>query len=159
MTDEICNAGCYIPRVFHAPDTVTENAGVPANGFLEYALQIPAGSFILAFLHSFTSLASANETDPPVGSGFRFQMTDVRADYRFFSKPVPEAFFLNDIPSANPSGQLSLTSLVVLNETPRLLMSPYPVTPPGVFKCEFWNLLASTNALIRMSLLVAVPDV
>lgn len=159
LTDQICNASCYIPRIYHAPDTSTENAGVTEDGYCEYVLTLPAGSFILAFMHSFTSLGSANTTDPPVGSGFRCQITDVKADYKFFNKPVPEAYFLNDVPSANPTAPLNVTSLYVLNQTPRLLPGPYPVVPPGMFKVEFWNLLNSTNDLIRLSLLVGIPDV
>jgi len=159
LTDQICNSNCYIPRIFHAPDTPTENLGVEANDFLEYALTLPVGSFILGFLHAFTSLGSVNTTDPPVQSGFRIMITDVKANYKFFNKPVPEAYFLNDVPSANPSSPLSATSLYVLNQTPRLLPAPYPVVAPGVFKIEFWNLLNETNVYCRMSFLVAVPDV
>jgi hypothetical protein len=159
LTDQICNAGCYIPRIFHAPDTSAENAGVPANGYIEYALSLPAGSFIIAFMHAFTSQGSLNTTDPPVQSGFRCQITDVKAQYKFFNKPVPEAYFLNDVPSSNASSPFNVDDLYVLNETPRLLPGPYPVVPPGMFKVEFWNLLASTNNLIRLSFLVAVPDV
>lgn len=163
LTDAVIATGCYVPRIYHAPDTSTENIGVPANGYLEYALAIPPGSFILGYLHSFCSGPSANTTDPPVTSGFRAQITDMKPEYKWFGKPVPEAYFLNDIPTANPSGNLVQTSLVVPNPSVRLLPAPYPVTPPGIFKIEFWNILQSggvgvVNNLVRLSFMVAVSD-
>lgn len=157
LIDPIIDAACYVPRVFHAPDTGTENAGVAGNDYLEYVLAIPAGSFILAYLHGFTSLASLDGVNPPVQSGFRFQITDVERGYRWFEKPVPEAFLLNDAPSSNPQSVLG-AGLYTLNPSPRLLTAPYPVAPPGVFKVEFWNTLAVLNKNIRLSLLVAVPN-
>ena len=118
---------------------------------------------LVAYLHAFTGGPSANTTDPPVTSGFRIQITDIRPNYQFFGKPVPEAFFLNDVPSSNPQGVFAPTSLSVLNQTPRLLTAPYPVTPPGLFKVEFWNILqsgnvGSVNPLVSLAFLVAVPD-
>lgn len=157
LTDAINDSGCYTPRIFHAPDTPTENAGVAENGYLEYALPLPAGSFVLGFLHTFTGAASADREDPPVGSGFSVQITDVAKDYQWFEKPVPEAWLLNDAPSSNPSSVLA-AGLYVLNPSPRLLTAPYPITPPGMLKIEFWNKLTTLNKLIRLSMLVAVPD-
>lgn len=157
LVDPILDAACYVPRIFHAPDTETENAGVAAKQYLEYALALPQGSFIIGYLHTFTSRASEDGTNPPVRSGFRFNITDVNAQYRFFEKPVPETWLLNDAPSSNPQSPLG-AGLYVLNPAVRLLTAPYPVTPPGIFKVEFWNTLATTNKLIRLSLLVAVPD-
>lgn len=164
LTDPILNSGCYVPRIFHTPDTFLENGGVNPNAFLDYALAIPEGSFILGFLTGFSSAQSQNLTDPPVLAGFRVQVTDVRANHKFFAKPVPETYFLNDIPSANPQSVLSQTSLAVQNQSVRLLPAPYPVVPPGIFKMEFWNILTDaastplTNFYIRLSLLVAIPD-
>ena len=157
LIDPILDAACYVPRIFHAPDTETEDAGLAAKQYLEYALALPAGSFIVGYLHAFTSRASLNATDPPVRSGFRFNITDVGRQYRFFEKPVPETWLLNDAPSRNPQSPLA-AGLYVLNPAPRLLTAPYPVTPPGIFKVEFWNTLSVTNKLVRLSLLVAVPD-
>lgn len=156
LIDQILGAACYVPRVYHAPDTEAENAGVAANDYLEYALEVPAGSFILGFLHCFTSRASADGANPPVGSGFRFQLTDVALKYPFFDKPMPEAWLLNDAPSSNPSGVLG-AGLYVLNPSTRLLAAPYPVTPPGILKVQFWNTLAVVNKLVRLSVLAAVP--
>ena len=132
MLDSIVNSDCYRLRIFHAPDSTTENAGVPANGFLEYALELPVGSLILGFPHLSTPAVNPNVAgDPPVGSGFRVQITDVQRNYRFFQKPVPEAYFLNDIPSMNPLGPYSGNRLYLLNLSLRLLMAPYPVAPPA----------------------------
>jgi hypothetical protein len=157
LTDPLLDAACYVPRIFHAPDTEAENLGVLANDFLEYVLVLPAGSFIVGFQHCFTSLANPNDSgNPPVRSSFRFQITDVQKQYRFFEKPVPEAWLLNDAPSSNPQGLIN--GLYNLNPSPRLLPALYPVTPPGEFRVEFWNTLASTNTGIRLSLLVAIPD-
>ena len=157
LIDPILDAACYVPRIFHAPDTQTEDAGIPARDYLEYALALPEGSWICGYPHSFSSRASLNATDPPVRSGFRLQITDVARQFRFFEKPVPETWLLNDAPSSNPQSPLG-AGLYVLNPAPRLLTAPYPVTPPGIFKVEFWNTLDVTNALVRLSLLVAVPD-
>jgi hypothetical protein len=157
LIDPLLDAACYVPRIFHSPDTEDSDAGVPGLEYLEYALALPEGSFILGYQHTFTSRASLNATDPPVRSGFRFQVTDVKRQYRFFEKPVPETWLLNDAPSSNPQSPLG-AGLYVLNPAPRLLTAPYPVTPPGIFKVEFWNTLSSLNKLVRLTMIVAVPD-
>lgn len=164
MLDSIVNSDCYRLRVFHTPDSTTENAGVPANGYLEYALELPPGSLILGFLHSSTLVVNPNDAaDPPVGSGFRVQITDVERNYRFFQKPVPEAYFLNDMPSTNPLGPYDGNRLYLLNPSLRLLMAPYPVAPPAQFKIEFWNIYApdsvpTSNPLVELDFVVAEPD-
>jgi hypothetical protein len=161
MLDPIGNADCFRLRIFHAPDAATELAGVPFNGYLEYALELPAGSFLLGFLRTNTPLANLNNAGaPPVGSGYRCQITDVDRNFKFFQKPVPEAYFLNDIPSTNPLGPYAGENLYVLNPCLRLLMAPYPVTPPGQFKMEFWNILPESdfNFLVSLDLVVAEPD-
>jgi hypothetical protein len=164
LTDAVIASGCYVPRIFHAPDTSVDNEILQTNRFLEYALALPIGSFILAYLHGYTAAPSANVTDPPAASGFRVQITDIKPNYKFFGKPVPEAFFLNDIPSANPNSVLSPNLLSVQNQSARLLTAPYPVTAPGIFKIEFWNILttgnvsATLNPNVRLSFLVAIPD-
>lgn len=158
LTDPIIESDCYVPRIFHAPDTTIASAPGQGTRYLEYALAIPPGSFILAYMHAFTSGASANLTDPPVTSGYRVQITDISPEYKFFGKPVPETFFLNDVPSANPQALLSTTSLYVSNQTPRLLPTPYPVTAPGIFKIEFWFAVVTASPFARLSFLCAIPD-
>lgn len=164
MIDSIVNSDCFRFRVFHAPDSSTEAAGVPGNGYLEYALELPPGSLLLGFLHSNTPVPNPNNaTNPPVGSGYRCQITDVARNYRFFQKPVPEAYFLNDIPSTNPLGPYAGENLYLLNPSIRLLAAPYPVAPPGQFKVEFWNIFTSggapaTNKLVELDFVIAEPD-
>ena len=156
LTDRICDAECFVPRVYHAPDNTTEIAGVAANDYLEYILPLPAGSFILAWLHSTTAVAGANGSPPP-GSGFSLQVTDVKRNFKFFQKPVPESYFLNGPPQPNDFGVFAGGTPYLACPSPRLLPAPYPVSAPGEFQFEFWNTLASLNTLVQMSLLVAVP--
>lgn len=159
LIDPIVNADCFRPRYYHAPDSSTENAGVAANGYVEYVLQIVPGSVLLGFLRSSTPVANPNNAgNPPVGSGYRCQITDVERQYKFFQKPIPEAYFLNDIPTTNPLGPYSGEDLYVLNPALRLLPHPYPVAAPGLFKVEFWNVTAAVNYDIALDFVVAEPD-
>jgi hypothetical protein len=157
MVDAIVNSDCYRLRIFHAPDSTTETAGVSSLGYVEYALELPPGSLILGFLHSST-VNEPDATNPPVTSGFRVQITDVERNYKFFQKPVPDAFFLNDIVSQNAQGPFAGGNLYVLNPSTRLLAAPYPVAPPGQFKVEFWNILSEVNDFISIDFVVAEPD-
>jgi hypothetical protein len=166
MLDPIVNGDCFRLRVFHAPDSTTQanGGGVPANGYLEYVLELPPGSLLLGFLHSNTPAPNPNNAGaPPVASGYRVQITDVERNYRFFAKPVPEAFFLNDQPSTNPVGPYAGNNLYVLNPSLRLLTAPYPIAPPGQFKIEFWNIYApggtpTINPLVELDFVIAEPD-
>jgi len=157
LIDPFLDAACYVPRIYHAPDTQTENDGIAGNAYNEYALAVPIGSFLLGFLHSFTGRGSLDDANPPVRQSFRFNITDMGRQYKLFEKPVPETWMLNDAPSSNPVANFT-AGLYVLNPAVRLLAVPYPVTPPGIFKVEFWNSLSTLNKLIRLSLVVAVPD-
>lgn len=131
--DPILNADCFRPRWYHAPDTITELGGVGANSYLEYVLYIPAGSWILGFAH-----AQASTSLP-----FLTQILDVGLDYEWFDKPVPDALFTN--PGITAGGPA------------RLLTRPYPVTPPGQLRFQFWNQAAAPNSLVQLALLVAEP--
>jgi hypothetical protein len=154
MTDAIQLAGCFVPRVYHAPDFSTEILG--ALDYLQFIMTIPPGSFILGYLHNTTSQTSPNS--PPALSGFSCQITDIARNWKFFDKPVPEVYFLNG-PAAPYSDGLSSFALVQRPASPRLLTCPYPVTLPGHFKVEFWNQLQGvTNKLMQLSFLVAVPE-
>jgi hypothetical protein len=151
LTDAIQEAGCFTPRIYHAPDSTQENAGV--TDYLEYILALPLGSWILGYLHNTTSQASPSA--PPALSGYSCQITDMARNWKFFDKPVPEVYFLNG-PSAPYFG--STSALVQTPASPRLLTCPYPVTPPGQFKIEFWNQIGGTNKQCQLNLLVAVPE-
>lgn len=168
LLDPIIQSGCFEPRIFHAPATADENQGVTAaDPYLEYVLELPAGSFIEGFLHHSTGAVNPNTgTCPPVPSTFRMQLTDIEADYKFFEKPIPEAWFLNDAPTNNPQGPYATSPsglLYEINPSPRLLTAPYPVAPSRSgalsrkFRVEFSNIINSTNSLIQMTFLVAVP--
>jgi hypothetical protein len=133
--DAILKSGrCYRPRWYHAPDTEAELIGVDGNGYLEYILYIPAGSWIIAWAHA-QSVAT---------SSFVAQITDVGLDYTWFNVPAEDAFFTN--PGATAAGPL------------RLLTTPYPVAPPGHFRIQFWNQSANNNPLVQLSFLVLEPD-
>jgi hypothetical protein len=159
IVDRIANADCFRPRIFHAPDSSTENAGIAANGYLEYVLELPPGSILLGFLRSNTPVQNPNtSTDPPVSSGYKVQITDVERGFKFFQIPVPEAYFLNDIPSTNPLGPFAGENLYVQSGCVRLLCAPYPVAPPGQFKVQFYNLLDSVNKLVSLDFVIVEPD-
>lgn len=159
LLDPIVNADCFRYRLFHAPDSQTENNGVPVAGYVEYALVLPPGSVLLGFLRSNTPAPNPNNAAaPPVLSGYRCQITDVVRNYRFFGKPIPEAYFLNDSPSSDVQGPFNGQNLYDLNPAVRLFMNPYPVAPPGQFKVEFWNILGAVNYLVSLDFVVAVPD-
>lgn len=159
-TDAICAAECYIPRVYHAPDNKTEVTGLAPDGYLEYILPIPAGSFILGFLHTTTGAAGVSPVEngaPPPGSSFTCQITDLKRNYKLFQKPVPETYFLQGPTQPNDFGVFAGGLPYLACPSPRLLVKPYPITPPGELLIEFWNSLTTQNALVQLSLLVAVP--
>jgi len=161
-TDVFARLGCYVPRFYHAPDSTTELNGIQPGGYVEYLLQLPIASFLCGFLHSTVSIpgtAPVNPISPPAQSGFVCQITDLAIDKQLFSKPVPEAWFLNDYLQpinanqpygASPNGFVSPV-------TPRLLPVPYPIVPPGQFMIEFWNQLADVNTACQLTFLVMVP--
>src|SRR5882672_1979307 len=153
MTDSIQTAGCFTPRIFHAPDSTQENAGV--TDYLEYILTLPLGSWILGYIHNTTSQSSPSS--PPSLSGFSCQITDVVRNWKFFDKPVPEVYFLKG-PGFPYTDGASTFALTQRPASPRLLTAPYPVTPPGQFKIEFWNQLGTLNKLCQLNFLVAVPE-
>lgn len=154
MTDAIQQSGCYLFRIYHVPVFSDEIVG--SADYLAAIMTIPPGSWILGYLHNTTSQASPNA--PPALGGFSCQITDVARNWKFFDKPVPEVYFLNGPASPFADG-LSTSALVQRPASPRLLTAPYPVTPPGHFKVEFWNSLQGViNKLMQMSFLVAIPE-
>lgn len=155
--EPILDAACYEPRVYHAPDNLTETTGVANRDYLEYMLVVPPGSFLLAFLHSTAGANSNVNGAPPPSSTYVVQITDVGRNYRFFQRPVPEAFFLPGRTQPKQFGVFAGGLPYVATPCPRLLTKPYPIAPPGEFKIEFWNQLTTTNALVQLSILAAVP--
>jgi hypothetical protein len=167
MLDGFADAGCYVPRFYHAPDSGSQLAGVPANGYKTYLMALPVGSFILGFLHTTSSApGSAGSTPPsiqvpPNASGFTCQITDLAIDHKLFSHPTPEAWFINDNLLGASSGAPPYPGNTLGFTFPsfvRLLPAPYPVVPPGQFQVEFWNSLDVVNTDVQMTFLVLVPD-
>lgn len=166
--DGFCKAGCFLPRFYHTPDSGSQLLGIAANGYKTYLLALPPGSFVVGYLHTTSSAPnSAGPAStpvinaPPNASGFTCQITDQSIDHKWFSRPVPEAYFINDNllgPSTGfppyPDNTLGFT----FPSFPRLLPVPYPVVPPGQFIVEFWNQLDTLNTDCQLTFLVLVPD-
>lgn len=174
--DAFCKSGCYVPRFYHTPDSESQLVGIPSNGYKTYLLALPPGSFILGFLHTTSSAPHSSGPSeltvpnvPPNASGFTVQITDLAIDHKWFSKPVEEAWFINDNllgPSVNNFPPYPNNTLGFTNPSfPRLLPVPYPVVEPGQFQVEFWNQLSQfddestgINTDCQLSFLVLVPD-
>lgn len=163
--DGFAKLGCYVPRFYHTPDSGSQFAGIPGNGYATYLLALPLGSFILGFLHTTSSAPDSAIglpvlASPPNPSGFTCQITDLSLDHKWFSRPAEEAWFINDnLVGSNtfapyPSNMQGYT----FPSFPRLLPVPYPVVPPGQFQVEFWNSLDEVNTDCQMTFLVLVPD-
>jgi hypothetical protein len=164
-TDIFAKLGCYVPRFYHSPGSAEQLAGVAANGYLTYLLSLPVGSFILGFVHTTSSApGSAPDTSisPPAASGFSLQITDLAINHKWFSRPVDEAYFLNDyllpVETAGfPPYPLS-TFGYTFPSLPRLLPVPYPVVGVAQFMIEFWNKLDGLNNDCQVTFLVMVPN-
>jgi hypothetical protein len=122
----IIKAGCYTPRWFQAPTNALQQMNV--GDYNAFALQIPAGSFIMAILHSLQAGFSGT---------FQVQITDSGIEHQFFSQPVPDSFFYK---TSGRDGYV--------------LTKPYPVTYPGNFLFERWCVTAGSCELLFA---VAVP--
>lgn len=170
MLDGFAEAGCYVPRFYHAPDSGSQFLGVAPSGYKTYLMALPVGSFILGFLHTTSSAPdSAGATSagpqvinvPPNASGFSCQITDLSIDHKLFSRPAPEAWFINDNLLSASTGAPPYpanTKGFTFPSFVRLLPAPYPVVPPGQFQVEFWNSLDVLNTDVQMTFLVLVPD-
>lgn len=130
----IVNAGCYVPRWYMAPSQDLMN--MTAGQYVEFALQLPAGSFILAIGHS----PKVDEKLFTAAGLFTCQITDVSVDHQWFSNPVPDAFFFKQNGTRNGY----------------VLPKPYPVILPGNFRTEFW---CRTAGICELTFAVAVPEV
>lgn len=122
----IINAGCYIPRWFQAPTNALQS--MAAGDSDEYTLQLPAGSFIMAIMHSFQEGVSGT---------FTLQITDTSLDHQWFSQSAPDSLFYK---TSGRNGYV--------------LPKPYPVITPGNFIFERWCRTAGSCELLFA---VAVP--
>ncbi len=140
--DQFARMGCYVPRFYHTPDSESQFIGIAANGYKTYLLALPPGSFIIGFVHTTSSAPNSsgpstqpNVNVPPNASGFTVQITDLSIDHDWFSKPMDEAWFINDNllgPGVEayppyPDNTLGFT----FPSFPRLLPVPYPVVDPA----------------------------
>jgi hypothetical protein len=133
----IVKAGCYIPRWFQAPTNALQ---LMATGqYVDFSMQLPAGSFILAILHSFQpgSGGPSGGSNPSTGT-FTVQITDVQVNHQWFSNPIPDAFFFK---TSGRNGYI--------------LPKPYPVIMPGYIRTEFW---CRSSGICELLFAVAVPD-
>jgi hypothetical protein len=157
MLDPIIATGCYQPRIHHAPSSSEEAVGLPPGGYLEYALELPAGGFIIGFRHH--SLGVYDGETGIATAGFSFQITDIARNYSLFGKPVPESWLLNDALSMDPNSLIQ-GATYELNPSDRLLPAPYPIAPPGQFRVEFWDTRlnpSTNNTKFQLTLVVATP--
>lgn len=122
----LLQAGCYVPRWFQVPNDALETMAV--GGYNAYAVAIPAGSFIIAILHSFQE---------GVSGAFTVQITDTALDHQWFSQAAPDQMFFKE------NGRNGY-----------LLPKPYPVITPGNFLVERWCYGAGS---CELTLLVAEP--
>lgn len=106
----LLDAGCYVPRWYQCvPDA---NETMALGDYNALALAIPAGSFIVAILHTFQEGVSGT---------FTLQITDVAMGHQWFSQPAPDQMFWKD------NGRNGY-----------VLPKPYPVVTPGNFLVERW---------------------
>lgn len=134
----IYKAGCYIPRWFQAPTNALQS--MVAGQYVDFSMQIPAGSFILEIAHSFQTGGGGPPTgggSPPTGT-FTVQITDLAVNHQWFSNPVPDAFFFK---SQGRNGYI--------------IPKPYPVIMPGNIRVEFW---CRTTGVCELLFSVAVPE-
>lgn len=119
----IVKAGCYAPRWYQAPTNALQTMTVGA--YNAFALQIPAGSLIMAIYHT---------RQEGVSGEFTAQVTDTALGHQWFGQPVPDTLFLK-VP--NTSGRNGY-----------VLTKPYPVITPGNFLVERWCTVAGICELL-----------
>jgi hypothetical protein len=133
----IYKAACYVPRWFQAPTNALQN--MVAGQYVDFSLQIPDGSFVLAILHSFQSGSGGSGGGTPSTGTFTVQITDLAIDHQWFSNPVPGIFF------NKTSGRNGY-----------ILPKPYPIISPGNLRFEFW---CTASGFCELLLGCAVPSV
>lgn len=133
----IINAGCYIPRWYQAPTNLLQ--GMVVGQYVDFSMQIPGGSFILAILHSFQSGSGGGSGGGSPSTGtFTVQITDLAVNHQWFSNPIPDAFFYK---TSGRNGYI--------------LPKPYPVISPGNIRVEFW---CRVTGFCELLFAVAIPE-
>lgn len=110
---------CLFPVTLKSPNELDQS--VAPGGFVRHTITIPAGSIIYGFKH-------------PQAIGFRFQVTDVSLDHKWFTSAIDDALTVGN---------------------PWLFPAPYPVVGAGNFLVEFWNPSTTQTLVIQMYFAVA----
>jgi hypothetical protein len=132
----IIQAGCYIPRWFQAPTNALQN--MATGQYVDFSMQIPAGSFIMEIAHSFQNGRVVSGGSTPSTGTFTVQITDLAVNHQWFSNPVPDAFFFK---TQGRNGYI--------------IPKPYPVIMPGNIRVEFW---CRSSGICELLFAVAVPE-
>jgi hypothetical protein len=84
LMDAINRSGCYVPRFYVAPagGNLVQNTQPPGS-YVNFVLQVPAGSFLFGIYMAGPS-------------GFSMQITDLGLTYRWFNTPIPQSIFNSD---------------------------------------------------------------
>ena len=84
LMEGINRSGCYVPRFYVAPSggNLVQNAVAPGS-YINWVLEIPAGSFIYGFFHGSVQ-------------NFSLQVTDLGLGYKWFNTPTPDSVFVSD---------------------------------------------------------------
>jgi hypothetical protein len=112
---------CHVLRFYNCPQNAQQNIVAP--GYLKTTLNFPPGSFIVSIQHDEAAVGT-----PP----FMLQITDVAADYKWFSNPIPDTFLQKN------------------EGIGALLQRPYPIAAPGIIAVEFWNNGTTQNCTLTL---------
>jgi hypothetical protein len=90
LMDGINRSRCFVPRFFTAPagGNLTQNAITTANLYVNYVMEIPAGSFIWGIYNKSVH-------------NFSVQITDMALSRTFFNTPIPDSLLIADPGSPN----------------------------------------------------------
>ena len=83
----INHSRCYFPKIYVAPsgENLAQNVQ-PPQAYVNFVLEVPAGSFVYGFYHGSVQ-------------NFTMQVTDLGLGYKWFNTPIPDSVFLG-----NPDG-------------------------------------------------------
>lgn len=84
LLEGINKSRCYVPRFYVAPSggNLLQNAQ-PPQSYVDFVLEVPAGSFIYGFYHG-------------SDQSFTMQVTDLGLGYPWFNTPIPDSIFQSD---------------------------------------------------------------
>jgi len=84
LMDGINKSGCYVPRFYVAPSggNLSQNSVAPGS-YVNFVLEIPAGSFIYGFFHGSVQ-------------NYSLQITDLGLTYKWFNTPIPDSVLVSD---------------------------------------------------------------